>query len=252
MSIVVNLIDETCPVLVDDRCATMGGSFYYTPLRPYSPAPLKWCYEHLPYYANPVLLDVGAHTGCYTLLAKHIPGLKVHAFEPVPNTFEVLNENVKLNDLRQQVELHQKGVSDYTGVGKLHAIRSPEGSGISMVDGKPADHKDVITYPIEVLSIDYFCAKRKIIPTFIKIDTEGGEWFVLKGAEETIMEYRPFIITEYSSENTGQYGYQPYELVKFLETCGYAWINSEGTDLFAVPLDWATIQKQRLDERTVS
>lgn len=247
--IVVNLIDDGCPVLVDDRCQDMGGSFYYTPLRPYSPAPLKWCYEHLNYYPDPVLLDVGTHVGCYTLLAKHVPNLQVCAFEPVPNTFEVLMANIDLNELSSQVIAFQTGVSYYKGIGQLHAIRSPQGSGISMVDGTPAHHKDVITQPVDVTTIDYFCKHSKIIPTFIKIDTEGGEKHVLRGARETIEKYRPFIICEYSSENTGQYGYMPNEIIKLLEDLGYSWVNSEGTDLFCVPLDWQAIQKKRLAEK---
>lgn len=251
MSIVVNLIDDGCPVLVDDRCAEMGGSFYYTPLRPYSPAPLKWCYEHLNYYPDPVLLDVGAHTGCYTLLAKHISNLIVRAFEPVRDTVKVLQENIRLNELEDRVFVYPVGVSNYLGEGILHAIRSPQGSGISMVDGIPAHHKDVISQFVNVVSIDDICKQTSLIPTFIKIDTEGGEKFVIQGAQETIEKYRPFIICEYSSENTGQYGYMPNEIIKLLEDLGYSWVNSEGTDLFCVPLDWQQVQKQRLEAKEI-
>lgn len=241
--IVVNLIDDGLPVLVDDRTAEMGGSFYYTPLRPYSPAPLKWCWEQLSRYEHATLIDVGAHTGCYTLLAKHHPDLTVHAFEPVPLTNEVLRANVRANDLQDKVTVNQIGVTEYSGTGKLYAIKTAAGSGISMVNGTPAHHKDVDTIDIAVTSIDDYCKKNKVIPTFIKIDTEGGEKFVLHGAKQTLKKYHPFVIVEYSAENTGQYGYVPSDIVRILEGLGYVFTNPEGTDLLCVHLEWEKIGK---------
>jgi len=247
MSIVVNLIEDTCPVLVDDRTAKMGGSFYYTPLRPYSPAPLKWCYEQLLRYEQATLIDVGAHTGCYTLLAKHHPDLRVHAFEPVPNTYEVLKANVQLNELEDRVTVRRRGVTDYTGLGMLYAVKTPAGSGISMIDGTPAHHKDVTAEKVSVTSLDDYCELHNLKPTFIKIDTEGGEKMVLQGAKRTLKKYHPFLIIEYSSENTGQYGYHPIDIVKLIESLGYVFTSPEGTDLFCVHLEWNKIGKQSIE-----
>lgn len=246
--IVVNLIDDGLPVLVDDRTADMGGSFYYTPLRPYSPAPLAWAYEQLSRYEEATLLDVGAHTGCYSLLATHHPNLTVHAFEPVANTCAVLRENVALNDLQNKVTVNQMGVSNYNGTGRLYAIRSPQGSGISMVDGKPAHHKDVIESAIPVTSIDHYVKQNKLAPTLIKIDTEGGERMVLEGAVKTLKKYHPLIVCEYSGENTSQYGYPPSDIVRFIESMGYVFTSPEGTDLFCVHLDWQQIGKRNIKE----
>lgn len=239
--IVVNLIDDTLPVLVDDRCAKMGGSFYYTPLRPYSPAPLKWCWEQLSRYEHATLIDVGAHVGCYALLAKHHPDLKVHAFEPVPSTASVLRVNVEINDLQKRVKVNQAGVSSYNGIGKLYVVKTPEGSGVSMVDGNPAHHKDVNTLAVKVTTIDDYVERHNLEPTFIKIDTEGGEKLVLQGAKRTLRKYHPFIIAEYSGENTGQYGYPTSDIVTLLEDLGYVWTNPEGTDLLCVHLEWQKI-----------
>jgi len=234
-------------VLVDDRTANMGGSFYYTPLRPYSPAPLKWCMEQLQRYEKATLIDVGAHTGCYTLLAKHHLGLTVHAFEPVPLTYEVLKENVFLNELADRVTVRRRGVTNYTGLGTLYAVKSPEGSGISMVDGKPAHHKDVTAEKVSVTSLDDYCELHNLKPTFIKIDTEGGEKMVLQGAKQTLKKYHPFLICEISSENTSQYGYHTHEIVKLVEELGYVWTNVEGTDLFCVHMEWNKINQQIIE-----
>lgn len=242
MTIPVNLIGDGCPVVVDDRSAELGGSFYYEPLRPYSPLPLKWCYEQLMLFPKATLIDVGASTGCFSLLAKHHPDLTVYAFEPVSLTYRVLLENIYLNDLMHKVEPYRSGVSNYDGTGILHSIKNIGGSGVSMVDGKPAWHKDCDDLPIEVVTLDTFCAQHKVVPTFIKIDTEGNEKAVLLGAAATIQKYHPFLLFETSAENTDQYGYNPHELVKLVEDWGYQWRSPEGLDLWCVHKEWESLK----------
>lgn len=237
MTIEVELL-EGKQVLVADVTADMGGSFYYDPLRPYSPLPLKWCYEQLIRYPEAVLIDVGANTGCYSLLAKHHPDLTVHAFEPVQYTWDVLRQNVELNDLGDRVNCHLAGISNYNGKGTIHTIKQLGGLGVSMVNGTPAIHKDTHPTMIDVWTIDALCTLYNIAPTFIKIDTEGGEKFVLEGARETIQKHHPFILTEYSVENAYQYGYAINEIVPMLEEWGYVWTNPEGSDLWCVPIGW--------------
>lgn len=234
---------DSCLVLVDDATPDFGGSFYGTPLRPYSPLPIRWAYEQLIRYPKATLIDVGANTGCYTLLAKHHPDMTVHAFEPVHRTFEVLQRNVHLNDLESKVTLNQLAVSNYKGVGTLHSIRATGGSGVSMVDGIPAYHKDVLDSPVAVLTLDQYCKANKVCPTLLKIDTEGGDKFVLEGAHQTIKKYHPFIIIEISAENTNQYGYPPSEIIALLEKLDYVWSSPEGTDAWCVYKDWESIGK---------
>lgn len=241
MTITVNLIGDTLPVLVDDQTDKLGGAFYYEPLRPYSPLPLKWCYEQLIRYPKATLIDVGASTGCYTLLAKYHPDLTVHAFEPVPLTSGVLRENVYLNQLDSKVVVSRLGVSNYSGEGVLHSIKDLGGSGVSMVNGTPAYHKDCEDLPVRVVTLDDYCATFKVVPTFIKIDTEGGEKFVLEGALETIQRHHPFLLVEYSQENANQYGYPSNTIILMLEDLGYTWTNPEGTDLWCVHKEWEAI-----------
>lgn len=243
MSIAVDLIPPNLPVLVDDRTATLGGSFYYKPLRPYSVPPLEWCYEQLKRYPKATLLDVGASTGCYSLLAKHHADLQVYAFEPVPLTWEVLSANIKLNDLEDRVVAARMAVSNHTGVGDMNVVIADGGKGVSIFEGTPAYHKVVEQVRTHVTTLDSFCESWDIHPTFIKIDTEGGEKYVLEGAEETILKYKPFILCEYSPENVGQYGYNPTDIIRLLESWGYVWSNPEGSDLWCVPMGWESVDR---------
>lgn len=243
--ILVELL-ENKSVMVDDRSALLGGSFWLNPhLMPYSPLPLKWAYERLIIYPKAVLLDVGASTGCFTLLSKHHPHLEVHAFEPVPLTARVLRENVYLNQLGDKVTVNECGVSNYNGEGILHSVKALGGSGVSMVDGKKAWHKDCDDLPVDVITIDAYCNEHNVIPSMLKIDTEGGEKFVLLGAEKTINKYHPHLIVEFSGENTDQYGYLPSELIVMLEAWGYVFTLPEGLDILAVHRDWDKKDKEQ-------
>jgi len=242
MTINAQLFDDKY-VDVDDKTATLGGSFYYDPLRAYSPLPLRWAWEQLIKYPNATLIDVGASTGCYTLLSKHHPHLTVHAFEPVPLTNHILSTNVLLNDLSADVVVNSAGVSNYDGFGVMNVIKADGGKGVSILDGTPAIHKDCEQISVPVYTLDYYCDLMHVEPTMIKIDTEGGERFVLEGAKRTIEQFHPFILTEYSKENAYQYGYGADEIITLLESWGYVWTNPEGSDLWAVHLDWEKIGK---------
>lgn len=239
MTTLVNLLGDSHPVFLDDRSALLGGSFYLNPdLQPYSPLPLRWAYDQLIRYPKAVLIDCGASSGCFTLLSRHHPNLEVYAFEPVDLTYRVLEANVYLNGLNDKVHLYQMGVSNFNGKDTLYEIKSDGGKGVSMVGGKPAWHKDCNEIEIDVVTIDAFCEENNIIPSMLKIDTEGGEKRVLEGAKETIEKYHPFIICEYSGENTDQYGYLPSDLILMLESWGYVFTLPEGLDILAVHRDW--------------
>jgi FkbM family methyltransferase len=243
MTINAQLFDDKF-ALVDDRTATLGGAFYFEPLRSYSPTPLKWCYEQLQRYPHATLIDVGASTGCYSLLAAHLPGLRVYAFEPVPLTVQVLRANVALNNLGGRVKVNGVGVSNYVGRGIVHVVKADGGKGVSLVDGTPAWHKDCEQMPVKVTTIDAYCGRHNIAPTFIKIDTEGGEKMVLEGARKTIEKYRPFLLFETSVENSDQFGYNPSDNIALLESWNYTWSNPEGTDIWAVPVGWESIMER--------
>lgn len=235
----INLLGDEKPVFLDDRSALLGGSFYNNPtLMPYSPLPLRWAFDQLIRYPKAVLLDVGASTGCFTLLSRHHPDLEVHSFEPVPLTYLVLEANVYLNGLNDKVHLNQMGVSDYNGKGIMNVVLADGGKGVSILDGLPAYHKATEPVEVDVTTIDAYCKKHKVVPTLLKCDCEGLDKRVLDGAANTIERYHPFILTEYSAENADQYGINVNDIIIMLENWGYVWTNPEGMDIWAVHRDW--------------
>ena len=145
---------------------------------------------------DPVLFDVGANVGVYSLIAALISNLTVYAFEPYPEVCKVLKKNIRLNNLQDQVKVFEIGIYERKTVKKLKCCKGTH-SGFSCIGPNfqlkiPYDEKE-----IETDTIDNVVEREGIKRVdFIKIDTEGCEYFVLKGAEKTIKKYHPVILAE--------------------------------------------------------
>ncbi len=141
-----------------------------------------------------VILDVGANVGFFSMLCRELyPKAKIYSFEPVPKTFSCLEKNFKDD---KNTEFFNLAVSDYRGSGKM--IFSEENSAVSSLsDGGNVD--------VEITTLDYFLKDKKLDKVdILKIDTEGFEDFVLKGAEETLKKVK-YIIMEVTIENNKNY-----------------------------------------------
>ena len=218
-------------VEVDPDVSSVGGSFFYDPPRVYDPYPLEWTYNELKNQAEPVLYDVGASSGCFTLLAAVIPELRVMAWEPTTPGYEFLIHNIVLNNLDQRVQTFDSAIADYKGSGWFNEVIDIGGLGCSMLGGVPFEGKECCKVHKNVDTLDSWIGEAPP-PTLIKIDTEGGELAVLLGAVQTIKLYHPVIVCEYEPLCTAQYGYHPELLVKMVSDLGYR-CTIEGTNLFA-------------------
>lgn len=136
--------------------------------------------------------DVGANLGRYTRSLSERAG-QVFAFEPIPAAAQTLRE-LQL----AKVRVIEAAVSDKEGEANFHVDMRPEfnGDASSLVR---LNDMDGVTKSIRVhtLSLDAFCIANRIKPGFIKIDAEGHERFVLKGAKRTIEKLRPFLVFEF-------------------------------------------------------
>jgi FkbM family methyltransferase len=126
-----------------------------------------------------VALDVGANVGSYALALGFWlrPGGKVYAFEPAPDSFQGLAAHVRLNGLEGTVVPVRAAAAAFTGRARLQ------------VDGVSGENRLVAGEagePVDAITLDDFCARERISPAFIKVDVEGFELEVLKGARATI------------------------------------------------------------------
>lgn len=102
---------------------------------------------------------------------------KIYSFEPDEKNYELCKESIKKNDIHQ-IELVNAGLSDINQTLSF----SNEGSGGSCL-------VEESNYKVKVVSLDSFLQGKKA--TFIKMDIEGSELQALKGASETIKNFRP-------------------------------------------------------------
>jgi FkbM family methyltransferase len=121
-----------------------------------------------------------------------LSGGKVYGFEPTPSTVSVLKKTIALNKAESNIEVIQAAVSDTTGKASFKIDRQPASVSNSLVEYNRTEKLE--TCEVDVLSIDDFVAQRKIKIDFIKIDAEGAELSVLKGAQNTLLHQRPVMI----------------------------------------------------------
>lgn len=155
-----------------------------------------------------IFVDVGANVGSYTILAGSAVGAKGYAFEPVPNTYSKLLNNIKLNGIENRVQAFNMGLAQRKGVIKFT-------SGLDTVNhALAANEVSASIVEVEVTTLDQ--ALPNAHPHLIKIDVEGYETPVLEGAEKTLRdpELHSIIIELNGSGN--RYGFDESKLVHLL------------------------------------
>ncbi len=142
-----------------------------------------------------VFYDLGAHVGFYTLLAARNVGSKgkVFSFEPDPDNASILREVVSRNSL-DNVAIVESAVSDSNSRLTFERSAGLRHSGhLAGIGINSIDIGDQIV--VNVTSLDSFCESHPP-PDVIKIDVEGGEGNVLRGAQNTLRQARPAIVVE--------------------------------------------------------
>lgn len=141
-----------------------------------------------------VAYDVGAHIGFFSLLMARCCGADgtVHAFEPLPANAHRLREGVAVNDLTNIV-VHELALGDADGEARFTpGSTSLEGR----LSGTGNDY-------VAIATVDSLVANGYAPPTFIKIDVEGAEASVLRGASATIAAHKPRLLIEIHSDEAG-------------------------------------------------
>jgi FkbM family methyltransferase len=128
------------------------------------------------------VLDVGANVGAYTLLFARWagPNGRVVAFEPAPDAAAGLRRHAALNGLTATIDVQQSAVAGSVGTARFACSEASGANAI--VDGAPG----LNTIEVATVTLDAFCAGRRIHPDVIKIDVEGAELDVLKGARQML------------------------------------------------------------------
>lgn len=146
--------------------------------------------RHLPY--GGVFYDIGANNGFFTLFASSHLGVDgaVYAFEPLPENAESIRNVIRQNDLLN-CHLEECAIADFVGDAKLYFGNSIATPSIDHKDGT-----DTSSLSVRTTTLNSFTSIHPA-PDLIKLDVEGAELAVLRGAESVIRAHkRPVWIIE--------------------------------------------------------
>lgn len=135
---------------------------------------------------NATVADVGANIGNHSVFFAKILGAKVLSFEPNPEAYSILEASVALNDLSDTVELHKVAVGAAEGRGEINNV-SDVNLGMAQVVASDSGS-------VNIQTLDDIIGERHV--DLIKIDVEGMECEVLKGAGKVLQRCKPLLIAE--------------------------------------------------------
>lgn len=182
------------------------------------------------------VIDVGAHIGLVSLPAStvlHAKG-KVYAFEPSTVNRDLLQFHVKKNSIKNIIVRPELIGEGDNAVRMLYECTVA--SGMNSVACPPKKGNFTSTQCIQT-SLDSFCDKGKMLPEVIKIDVEGAEIEVLKGAKHIINKCKPIIFLSIHPKHIVQLGHTLDELKKTIQSLQYEIKTMDGLLATAFHLD---------------
>lgn len=167
-----------------------------------------------------VFFDVGAYFGYYSLVVAHATrgAATVHAFEPVRANHALLVENCRLNGFGG-IHPHPLALSDEPGTAEIELPpESNRGSGRVVAGDATGPHETVT-----LTTLDHFVAAHEIRRLdFVKIDVEGAELAVIRGARAALARFRPTLLVELNPAALRARQAEPVELLSLLRELGYS------------------------------
>jgi FkbM family methyltransferase len=152
------------------------------------PRTVEWI-ESLP--AGEVLYDIGANVGAYSLIAAKRPqgAMKIAAFEPAFGTYALLCRNIVTNQAGDEIMPFSVVLGETTALGSFGYTTLVAGAGLHA--GLGASGSDAWDQPVLVFALDDLVSQFDLpFPNHIKLDVDGAEVEILRGARKTLSDPR--------------------------------------------------------------
>jgi FkbM family methyltransferase len=196
------------------------------------------------------LVDIGAHDGLLTIPLARLPGSQVLAFEPLPSAFARLQSALRaaFGGAPDHVACHHLALGDHQG---SITLAMPVLDGVAQEQwASPA--KDYAAHVSNRVAVERFTVPMRRLDDFaladvtaIKLDAEGAEYEILRGARETLLRCRPVLTLEVEERHRAG---STYAVPAFLDALGYdVFFELKGAWHPMADLDRATMQRASPD-----
>jgi FkbM family methyltransferase len=200
-------------ILIDEECIHHNKYTWYPNIND-DKILIEKFYNLVSQKENATIVDIGAQSGLFTLMANFLEKTDWYAFEPEPINFSLLFNNIKINDIKN-VKIFQNGISDTNDILKLNVCKNHYG--LNTIGNNLIRFNKDESYQVEIETYTLDSFFENIHIDFIKIDTEGCEFNILKGGKNIIKKYKPIILLEYEEQNINQFNKTLKELNDFIE-----------------------------------
>ncbi|KAF3636032.1 putative methyl-CpG-binding domain-containing protein 10-like [Capsicum annuum] len=189
---------------------------------------------------NGIVIDVGANVGMASFAAA-VMGFKVLAFEPVFENLQKICEGIYFNRVGELVEVYEAAVSDHNGNITFHKLVGRlDNSAVSATGAKLAfKSNEEIEVQVKTIPLDEVIQETERV-LLIKIDVQGWEYHVLKGASKILSRKKgeaPYLIYEEDERLLQASNSSTKEIREFLRSVGYNRCTQHGTDAHCTKTD---------------
>ena len=173
-----------------------------------------------------VFVDGGANLGIYSMVAANLVGKSglVLAFEAAAETFKKLNKNIEINNFKN-IKLFNYALSDQEGTARFYHINNAPNSYSLGGETSGSDFEEVNLITLSKVVQDEGIDKIDVI----KLDVEGAEELVMRGAKTLFEQMHPTVIFEVSQKATKRLDLDEYGAWNFLQEFGYEFFSFSNT-----------------------
>ncbi len=172
------------------------------------------------------VLDVGAHYGFFTLAAaKRVgPTGRVFAFEPSSATVAILERHIRMNGWGDRAVAVPLVAGDRDGEVTFFTFGTSMAASLGRANVKelnPERPAEVGEERVAATTLDRFCRERGLTPALLKVDVEGAELLVLRGAAGLLRAARPRVLCEVHPAQMQNVGCRVADFEAFVRDAGY-------------------------------
>jgi len=198
-AILAQISEEIAPVLTENT--EFGAISFFCPgkipewraktLLTKEPETIEWIND---FNTTDVFWDIGANVGVYSLYAA-LRGLFVLAFEPSPGNYYLLSRNIELNGIDEKISAYCLALNDKTKLDSFYMANTELGGALNsfgeLRDWQGKEFTASLKQAMVGFSIDDFIEQFKPpFPNHIKIDVDGIEDSIIKGASNSLKDHR--------------------------------------------------------------